>query len=132
MKKSILLSILFLSSFAAMGYDSDSDIDWRENIENTFDAEEAAKSLNVFKMRKLLEKYTVGNVTVTQQERPLSSDVWECDAVLVNDTLQVVSLHLPGVEYFIKHNVYVYGLCYICHSVVKWCRKADCAWHSAG
>ena len=54
MKKSILLSILFLSSFAAMGYDSDSDIDWRENIENTFDAEEAAKSLNVFKMRKLL------------------------------------------------------------------------------
>lgn len=60
-------------------------------------------------MRKLLEKYTVGNVTVTQQERPLSSDVWECDAVLVSDTIQVVFLHLPGVEYFIKHKVWQIG-----------------------
>ena len=60
-------------------------------------------------MRKLLEKYTVGNVQVTQQERSLESDVWECDAVLVSDTLQVVSLHLPGVEYFIKHNVWQIG-----------------------
>jgi len=59
-------------------------------------------------MGEILESYNVGIIRVTKQELASGSPFWKCNAVLLRDTLEVISFS-ANVGHYIEHGVWQTG-----------------------